>query len=211
MEDRHITINIDEARKWFYSGNETLKEIALQAFDANELANGFRRITTFKKACEVLGICYDSIIAIDGVNRSASAMFKLSIIRQALNLGKDIQLTAKLSGSAFYYPKNQFATENSTDFNRAVKKGDIEKIGKIKSKGISYNVFGGLSCESYGGLGCFYSCVGVGYSEAHVGFLGCASKEIADHFGKYFGMLITEAKYGSLINDFEIIESKYEN
>lgn len=36
------------------------------------------------------------------------------------------------------------------------------------------------------------------------GFLGCASKEIAEHFGKYFGMLITEAKYGDMV-DFEII------
>lgn len=27
-----------------------------------------------------------------------------------------------------------------------------------------------------------------------VGFLGCASKEIAKHFGKYFGMLIRTSK-----------------
>lgn len=35
---------------------------------------------------------------------------------------------------------------------------------------------------------------------------GCASKEIAQHFGKYFGMFITTAKYAE---DFEIIKSKY--
>lgn len=29
-------------------------------------------------------------------------------------------------------------------------------------------------------------------------------KEIAQHLGKYFGMLITEAKYGDMV-DFEII------
>ena len=29
------------------------------------------------------------------------------------------------------------------------------------------------------------------------------------HFSKYFGMLITEAKFGDL-KDFEIIEEKYE-
>lgn len=39
-------------------------------------------------------------------------------------------------------------------------------------------------------------------------FLGCASEEIAEHLGKYFGMLITEAKYGDMV-DFEIIEDKY--
>ena len=37
----------------------------------------------------------------------------------------------------------------------------------------------------------------------------CATKEIAKHFSKYFGMLITEAKYGDL-PDFEIIENKYQ-
>ena len=43
----------------------------------------------------------------------------------------------------------------------------------------------------------------------NVGFLGCANKEIAQHLGKYFGMLITEAKYGDLA-DFEIVERKYQ-
>lgn len=47
-------------------------------------------------------------------------------------------------------------------------------------------------------------------SYADVGFLGCATKEIADHFGKYFGMLINEAMYGDLL-DFEIVENKYQN
>lgn len=37
---------------------------------------------------------------------------------------------------------------------------------------------------------------------------GCASREIAQHFGKYFGMLITEAKYADIV-DFEVIEEKY--
>lgn len=41
---------------------------------------------------------------------------------------------------------------------------------------------------------------------AAAGFLGCASEEIAKHLSKYFGMLITEAKFGDII-DFEIIEN----
>ena len=46
-------------------------------------------------------------------------------------------------------------------------------------------------------------------ADANFGFLGCATKKIAQHFGKYFGMLITEAKYGDMV-DFEIIENKYQ-
>ena len=43
-----------------------------------------------------------------------------------------------------------------------------------------------------------------GKADANFGFLGCASSDIAKHFSKYFGMLITEAKYGDL-EDFKII------
>lgn len=48
-----------------------------------------------------------------------------------------------------------------------------------------------------------------GSAGANSGFLGCATKEIAEHFGKYFGMLITTAKYADIVKGFEIIESKY--
>jgi hypothetical protein len=49
----------------------------------------------------------------------------------------------------------------------------------------------------------------VSITDANFGFLGCATKKIAQHFGKYFGMLITEAKYADMV-DFEIIENKYQ-
>lgn len=58
------------------------------------------------------------------------------------------------------------------------------------------------------GLGDFYSYIGVCDAFSHIAFLGCANKEIAKHLGKYFGMLITEAKYGDMV-DFKIIDDKY--
>ena len=79
----------------------------------------------------------------------------------------------------------------------------------IKSEGEEYNVLGGLVCDGgVAGLGDFDSYAGVGFANANIGFLGCANKEIAEHFGKYFGMLITEAKYGDMV-DFEIIEATH--
>ena len=81
----------------------------------------------------------------------------------------------------------------------------MKVIGKIKSEGEVYNVLGGHADIGGGtGLGYFRSHGDVGYAYANIGFLGCASKKIAQHFGKYFGMLITEAKYGDMV-DFEII------
>ena len=87
----------------------------------------------------------------------------------------------------------------------------MEVIGKIKSEGKEYNVLGGYAYPGgHAGLGFFRFDYGVGDAGASIGFLGCATKEIAEHFGKYFGMLITEAKYGDMV-DFEIIEDKYKN
>lgn len=36
-------------------------------------------------------------------------------------------------------------------------------------------------------------------NEAAVGFLGCATREIAQHFGKYFAKEIFDAKYGDTV------------
>ena len=212
--ERNITITIDKAKEWYNSGNATLKEIALQAFNKDELTFNFKRITTFKKACDALGLNSDDMFYIikniSTISKASAAMFKLNIIRKALNLGQDLHLTKNPKDSCIYYPYNPFATKSSTYYNSNINSGKMEVIGKIKSEGEEYKVLGGSAYSGGGvaGLGCFDSSYGAGNADASIGFLGCANKEIAQHLGKYFGMLITEAKYGDL-SDFEIIESKY--
>ena len=202
MEERKITISIAQARNWFNSGNKQLQELALQVFDREELT--FRHIVTFKDACEVLGST-DKIIRT--FSRSTSAMFKLNIIRKALNLGQDLHLTKNPENSHIYYPYNPFVTKSSTYYKSEIDSGKMEVIGKIKSEGEEYNVLGGYAFYgSLAGLGGFNSNLGIGVTDADIGFLGCATKEIAEHFGKYFGILITEAKYGDMV-EFEIIEA----
>lgn len=214
MKERNITITLNKAKEWFNSENATLKEIALQAFDENELTFNFKRITTFKKACEALGLNSDDMFYIINniatISKASAAMFKLNIIRKALNLGQDLHLTKDQEDSYIYYPYNPFVTKSSTYYKSEINSGKMEVIGKIKSEGEEYNVLGGEAADgNYAGLGGFHSHNGVSsVSTADVGFLGCANKEIAQHLGKYFGMLITEAKYGDL-SDFEIVESKY--
>ena len=209
MEERNITVTLDKAREWFNSENATLREIALQAFSKNELVCNFKNITTFEKACETLGLNYADMACMARViaktSRASAAIFKLNIIRKALNLGQDLHLTKDPKDSYIYYPCNPFITKSSTCYNSAINSGKMEVIGKIKSEGEEYNVLGGYATYSgYTGLGSFSSYPGVGYSSANFGFLGCANEEIAQHLGKYFGMLITEAKYGDMV-DFEII------
>ena len=208
-----IDVTINEAKEWYNSGNETLVELALKAFSKDELTYNFKDITTFKKACEVLGLNYDDMFYITKniatISKASAAMYKLNIIRKALNSGYDLHLTKDPEDSYIYYPYNPFVTKSSTYYKSDINSGKMEVIGKIKSEGEEYNVLGGgASNGGHAGLGCFASDAGVGDADAHFGFIGCANKEIAKHFSKYFGMLITESKYGDMI-DFNIIEDKY--
>lgn len=204
-----IDVSLNEAKEWYNSGNATLKEIALKVFSKDELIYNFKDITTFKKACETLGLNYDTMVfkakEMSFISKASAAMFKLNIVRKALNLGQDLHLTKDPENSYIYYPYNPFVTKSSTYYDSGLKLGEMKIIGKIKSEGTLYNVLGGsANASGIAGLGRFHSDDCVGDAVANIGFLGCANKEIAKHLGKYFGMLITEAKYGDMV-DFEII------
>lgn len=212
---KKIYVSLDEAIKWFNSENATLKEFALKAFSEDELAYSFKNVTTFEKACKVLGLNYDDVFyiirSIATISKASAAMFKLNIIRKALNLGQDLHLTKDPEGSYIYYPCNPFVTKSSTYYESDINSGNMEIIGTIECEGEEYNVLGGsVDYSGRAGLGYFCSDHGVGCACAAIGFIGCANKEIAQHLGKYFGMLITEAKYGDMIG-FEIVEDKYGN
>lgn len=207
-----ITITLDQARSWFRSGNKELRELALQAFRKDALVGSFRDITTFEKACEVLGLHHGAsdVDFITTVSVSMAAMLKLNIIRRALNLGYDMHFAKNPRNSFLYYPYNPLATipEGCNYYKEQINSGIFQIIGKVKIEGVKYNVLGGgITYDVNSGLGDFNYQTGVCKCHSDVSFFGCATKEIAEHFGKYFGMLITEAKYGDL--DFEVIESKY--
>lgn len=216
--EKNITITLEKAREWYNSGNDSLKEIALQAFNEEELIiTKFTEIKTFDAAVIFFygngTLDYYEVYRILGclnkISKASAAMLKLNIIRKALNLGQDLHLTKGPEDSYIYYPYNPFVTKSSTYYKSEINSGKMKVIGKIKSEGEEYNVLGGdTTIGDLAGLGSFYSDDGIGSADANVGFLGCANKEIAQHLGKYFGMLIIEAKYGDMV-DFEIIESKY--
>ena len=216
MENKSISLSIDEAKYMYDSNDEVIRNIALKAYSKEQLSFDFTKIKTFEDACKALGLDYKKCLfkadTIANDSKASAAMYKLNIIRKALNLGQDLHLTKDQENSYIYYPYNPFVTKSSTYYNSEIDLGKMEVIGKIKSEGEEYNVLGGdATFGGYAGLGGFYSDLGVGFALADIGFLGCVSKEIAEHLGKYFGMLITEAKYGDMIEDFEIIESKYKN
>ena len=208
-----ITITLDKARSWFRSGNDELRELALQAFDKEALVSSFRDITTFEKACEVLGLHHGAMISdIATVSVASAAMLKLNIIRRALNLGYDMHFAKNPMNSFLYYPYNPLVTipKGCNYYKEQINSGILQIIGKVKIEGVEYNVlYGGITYDVNSGLGGFNYQTGICRCRSEVSLLGCATKEIAKHFGKYFGMLITTAKYADIIEDFEVIESKY--
>lgn len=55
METRNLTVTLEKAKEWYNSGNESLKEVALQAFSKEELTVfDFTRIKTFEDALTAL-------------------------------------------------------------------------------------------------------------------------------------------------------------
>lgn len=213
MKARNIKITFSDAIELYNSGNERLKMLVLNAFTEKELSHRFIRIQTLQDACMALNLDTTDIIRkandIAKVSKASAAMFKLNIIRKALNLGYDLHLTKDHGDYGIYHPHNPFLVEDSTYFESDIDSGKMEIIGKIFSDGMPYNVLSGWAGRNGGnGLGSFQYCDGVGHPEADNGFLGCATREIAEHFGKYFGMLIIEAMYGDLPG-FTIIEEKY--
>lgn len=210
MKESNVRISIDDAIEMYHSGNEKFKKIALDAFGEIELNYNFRLVKTLEDACNALDLDYKCVVkeadSIANFSKSSAAMFKLNIVKKALNLKQDLHLTKDPKKSYIYYPCNILVSEGSTFYEEELNIGKMEIIGKIKVEGEEYNILGGkTSTIEYFGLGNFFCYGTVGNADANFAFLGCASKEIAEHLGKYFGMLITEAKFGDL-DGFEIIE-----
>ena len=211
MIKRNVSITLEKAQEWYNSGNDSLKEIALQAFNENELKFDFRNIKSLSDACSVLGLDYNVILSetcyMKSISRASAAMFNLNIIKKALNLGKELSFTKNPEDSYICYPFNPIIRKDSTYYSDEIKEGRIKIVGKFKVEGEPYLILGdsaisSLTCSS--GLGAFNPKNGSSQAFSNIAFLGCASREIAEHFSGYFGTLITEAKYGDL-KGFEII------
>lgn len=213
MIKRNVSITLEKAQEWYNSGNESLKEIALQAFNESELKFDFRNIKSLSDACSVLGLDYNVILSetcyMKSISRASAAMFNLNIIKKALNLGKELSFTKNPEDSYICYPFNPIIRRDSIYYSDELKDGKIKIVGKFKVEGETYLILGdsaiakaNLTCTS--GLSAFNSKNGSSQAFSNIAFLGCASREIAEHFSRYFGTLITEAKYGDL-KGFEII------
>ena len=212
-----MIVTIDEAREMYNSGNKTLKDLALKVFSEYELNKStYSEIKTFEDAVTVLGMSIDDENSIVNTlkkrSKAMAAMYKLNIIRKALNLGQNIHLIKSANeDSLVYCPKNPFIAKGSTYYKNDIEWCRMEIIGRFNNDGIEYFVLNGdPGISGHSGLAVYDGLICVAHAKTEFAFLGCASAEIAEHFGKYFGMLITEAKYGD-VDDFTITLDIYGN
>lgn len=197
--ERNVKISLEKAKEWYDSGNESLKEVALQAFKESELmVNPWEKIKTFGDACRTCiyhGINPGDADLID--DPYLRNIYKLQIIRRALN---GVDWEPKLNTGIIYYPWLQYYPKgNSYD-------SSWKPVANFKSKEDNkvYTLVAGISNYCDGGLG-YFGC-GFGDVSADPGLLGCKSEEIAKYFGMTFGKLIFDIVYG-YYNNYEWVSN----
>lgn len=201
METRNVELTLEKAQEWYEKGGD-LKEVALQAFTEEELKElSFEHIKTFEDACFAVDLfpceVNKQVREIKCISKASAAAYKLNIIRKALNKGKKTDFTK----GAIWYPYTPIVLPR----NSYGKNSYEVEVAKVKIGCDTFTLLGGRADIGANlGLGCFYSNAGVACSYTNVGFLGCATKEVAQHMGKYFPKEIFEAKYGDTV-DFEWI------
>ena len=188
--ERNVKISLEKAREWYNSGNESLREVALQAFKESELVeNPWELIKTFEDACRVLNINPDAVYLI--FDAHLQNMYKLKVIKKALN---GVEWKPNLNTGAIYYPwLNYYLKDSSYNSNWT-------PIANFKNKENNkiYTLVSGVYSSYTGGLSGFWC--GYGNVYAPLGLFGCKSREIAEYFGKTFGKLIFDAIYGQYNN-----------
>lgn len=203
MESRNIALTLRKAKEWYNSGNEALREAALQAYTEDELKTvHFSEIKSYEDACKVLGInstdfTIHTPYKTSDVNRHLVAVYKLDIIRKALNMGWKPSLVE----SRVYWPYVRFYSAGDKA-REAARSNNWMVRQSFYADGKKYFLVGGscsYSCD--GGLGNF----GFGYGYAHtiLGLLGCKSREIAEHMSAYFAKEIFEACYAQHVGTYE--------
>ena len=187
--ERNVKISLEKAREWYNSGNESLKEVALQAFKESELiVKVWENIKTFEDACKVLGVNPKIVdLIFDSHLRN---IYKLKIVRNALNVGWE----PKLNTETIYCPLIIYNPKGN------IYQSPWKPIANFKAKENNkvYTLLGGDYSYYNDGL-CSFG-LGRGDVIAVLGLLGCKSEEIAKYFSITFGKLIFDAVYGQYNN-----------
>lgn len=193
METRNVTISLEKAREWYNSGNNSLKEVALQAFTKKELTkDSWESITNVPQAIEALGMCPSLVNrTLETMPAHIGKLYLLSLVKKALNSDWE----PNMNEGTVYYPWLRYYPKGNS-YNKDIWTA-VADFKDISNEKVYTLVGGGYGCcgGGLGGFGCGYGVV-----VAYHGLLGCKSPEIAKHFGKHFGRLIFDAIYSQYNN-----------
>lgn len=204
METRNVTLTLQKAKEFYNSDNAALKEVALQVFTQEELTTyNYTDIKTFEDACLALGMDMDRVKydlwkllnLEDNLGEHLTAIYKLDIIRKALN-GADWK--PKMAEGDIYCGLVRFYKKSSNV------PSDKKIIGNFIADEQKYLLVGGLmnrGCSD--GLGNFYSRSGYGYPYTDLGLLCCKSAEIAKYMSEQFGKIIFDACFAHHVGSYE--------
>lgn len=205
MESRNVTLTLNKAKEFYNSGNDALKEVALQAFTQEELTTKYTDIKTFEDACAALRMNINKVARDlnnltcleDGLGEHLRAIYKLGIIRKALN---GVDWKPKIAKDNIYCGWVRFYKKSSDiPSNKKI-------IGKFIADGQKYLLVGGFGgCKCYNGLGDFSYWYEYGYSSADLSLLCCKSAEIAQYMSEQFGKLIFDACYAHHVGSYKWI------
>ena len=210
MESRNIALTLEKAREWYNSGSADLKEVALQAYKEEELEISYwESIKTFEDAYNALGMSYtcvidhirtiDSLGKIDNLQKHLIAVYKLDIIRKALNKGWE----PKMTKDGIYNPYIRIYSVGGEE-TKTIGAIDKKISGTFKVNDATFYLVGGdYTCCKYG-LSNFDSASG--NINANPGLLGCKNSEIARHMSKYFAKEIFDACYAQYIGAYEWVQ-----
>ena len=189
--ERNVKISLEKAREWYNSDNESLREVALQAFKESELVEKpWELIKTFEDACMVLNINPDAVYLI--FDAHLQNIYKLKVIKKALN---GVEWEPDFNTGIIYCPLLRCYTKGSSYCSKWIPVANF-----INKKNNEVYTLVSRDCYHYsGGLSIFCRRSGGGvYSD--LGLLCCKSEEIAEYFGNTFGKLIFDAIYGQYNN-----------
>lgn len=144
----------------------------------------FTNIKSFKDACEYLGIKFKST-----GDKHADAIIKIDIIGRALNNNYQFAF----ADGTIYYP-----------YLLIDKKVPDKEHIKVLVDQLYFLVGGHAHPGGDAGLGRLYAYTSPSDLYANVGLFPCKSKEIAEHFSKYFIKEIFDAIYAGQI-DYEYV------
>lgn len=208
MESRNITLTLEKAREWYNSGSADLKEVALQAYKEEELKEvDWRNIKTFEDAYHALGVSHRivrrdleqlNIGFVGDVKKHLIAVYKLDIIRKALNKGWNPKME-----DTIYCPYIRIYPTGKEDIKTI---GVIDKKinGTFKVNDTTFSLVGGSAIFYKYGLSNFN--YGSGNINANPGLLSCKNSEIARHMSKYFAKEIFDACYAQYIGAYEWVK-----